>query len=191
MKKIRNLVIGIVCITLVVGLYYYVINREPSAAKKESELSEIQTLILKDLEGKSYPETPRSVIKLYTRIQRCFYNDEYTEEEFKQLSKQARNLMDQELLNKNPEEVYNASLQSEVTDYKENSRTISSITLSDSNDVIYKKVDGNECAYVKASYFIREGKGFYRTAQKYVLKKGEDDKWKILGFEPIEGEIDE
>ena len=48
MKKIRVIVIGIVCICLVVGYYYYLSNRD--GASKEKDLTEVQKVILKDLD---------------------------------------------------------------------------------------------------------------------------------------------
>ena len=38
------------------------------------------------------------------------------------------------------------------------SKTIAPSAVDSSNDVEYKEVDGDDCAYVKASYFIKEGK---------------------------------
>ena len=58
----------------------------------------------------------------------------------------------------------------------------------DSNDVNYQTIDGDECAYVTASYFISEGKEYDRTNQMYVLRKDENGKWKILVFYQVEGE---
>lgn len=191
MKRIKNLIVGIVCISLVIGLYYFVSHRNSSTAEEETEVTEVQKLILKDLEDKSYPETPRAVVKLYTRIQSCFYNEEYTDEEFKQLAEQARYLLDAELLENNPEEIYEMTLQADIKDFKDNSRTISNVKLSESNDVIYKTVGKRDCAYVNASYFLRDVSGFSKTIQKYVLRKDENERWKVLAFELKEGDIDE
>ena len=49
-------------------------------------------------------------------------------------------------------------------------------------------VDGRECAYVKTSYFIKEGADYSKTHQMYVVRKDEDGNWKILVFYKIEGE---
>ena len=61
MKRVRVVLIGIVCIALVVGYYYYLSHKETTDT---TEVTEVQKVILKKLEGKSYPATPREVIKL-------------------------------------------------------------------------------------------------------------------------------
>ena len=52
----------------------------------------------------------------------------------------------------------------------------------------YKKVDGSDCAYVTASYFLRSTKAYNRANQEYVLRKDENGDWKILGFVALEGD---
>ena len=49
-------------------------------------------------------------------------------------------------------------------------------------------VDGDDCAYVKASYFIKEGSAYSRTYQMYVLRKDADGNWKILVFYQVNGD---
>ena len=189
MKKIRVIVIGIVCICLVVGYYYYLSNRD--GASKEEELTEVQKVILKDLDGKGYPKTPREVVKFYNRILCCYYNEDYTEEEFKQLTEQAIKLMDAELADNNPEKQYYLRVQTEVESYHEKKRTINNASVCDSNDVKFATVDGAECAYVAASYFIKDSEGFSKSNQNYVLRKDADGRWKILAFELDKGDTTE
>ena len=86
MKRVRVVLIGIVCIALVVGYYYYLSHKETTDT---TEVTEVQKVILKKLEGKSYPATPREVIKFYNRILCCYYNEEYTDDEFHRLADQA------------------------------------------------------------------------------------------------------
>lgn len=52
MKRIRVIIIGIVCISLVVGYYYFLSNK---GSGDETEVSEVQKVILKDIGGKAYP----------------------------------------------------------------------------------------------------------------------------------------
>ena len=111
MKIIRNVLIGIICISLVVGGYYYLSNRKTA---EETDISEVQKVILKELEGDNYPATPREVVKFYNRILCCYYNESYTDEEFDKLTDQARLLMDQELADNNPAEQYSQDRKSVV-----------------------------------------------------------------------------
>ena len=185
MKKIISVIIAIVCITLVVGGYYYLSNRKTT---EDADVSEVQKVILKDLEGKNYPATPREVVKFYNRILCCYYNETYTDEEFEKLTGQARLMMDQELADNNPAEQYFQQVKTEVENYRAQKKTINNASVCDSNDVKYATIAGAECAYVESSYFVRSGEGFSKSYQNYVLRKDADGNWKILAFELKEGE---
>ena len=184
MKLVRNIIIGIVCVGVVVGYYYYLSHKDASA--EMGEVSEVQKVILKDLD-KSYPATPREVIKFYNRILCCYYNEEYTEEEFHKLADHALALMDQELADNNPAEQYYLQVSAEVEEYREKNRTINNASVCDSNDVKQKTIAGVDYAYVTSSYFVRDKDKFTRSIQNYVLREDEDGNWKILAYELEEG----
>ena len=118
----------------------------------------------------------------------CFYNDEYTDDELYDLGDQARKLFDDELLENNPRNEYFKNLKEDISEYHDKSKTIASSAVDSSNDVEYKEVDGDDCAYVKASYFIKEGNAYSRTYQMYVLRKDADGNWKILVFYQVNGD---
>ena len=186
-KNIRNVIIAIVCVAAVVGGFYWVTQREADKTADEVELTEVQKVITKDIE-ENYPATPREVVKTYNRIICCFYNEEYTEQELYALGDQARLLFDEELLENNPRDIYFEDLKADIADYEANERTIASTSVSSSNDVEFKTIDGRECAYVETAYFIKEGNSFNRTYQMYLLRKDEDGNWKIVAFQKIKGD---
>lgn len=189
MKRAKTIIIGIICIALVVGYYYHISNS--NTFSENVEVTEVQKLILRDLKEDSYPETPREVIKLYNRIVSSYYNEKYTEEEFRQLTEQALLLMDQELLDNNPPEQYYLRVEAEVEFYRGKHRTINNATVCDTNEVKFATLNGAECAYVEASYFVRDDDGFTRSNQNYILRKDEEGRWKILAFELEEGVANE
>ncbi len=184
MKNVKIVIIGIICVALVVGYYYYLSHKETTDT---TEVTEVQKVILKDLEGKSYPATPREVIKFYNRILCCYYNEEYTDDEFHQLADQALVLMDQELADNNPPEQYYMQVQTEVDNYRELKKTINNASVCSSNEVEYAERADKEYAYVKSSYFVRDKNGFTKSNQNYVLRKDDNNHWKILAFELVEG----
>lgn len=186
MKKIHVIMIAVLCIALIVGGYVFWMkqNEKPS---EDVELTAVQKMITKDLE-KSYPATPREVVKIYNEIISCFYNEEYTEAELEALGDQARLLMDEELLGNNPRDEYFKKLKAEIADYKRDERIIISYNLCSSNEVQFVTVDERECAYVKTSYFIKDNTGHSRTYQMYVVRKDDDGNWKILVFYQVEGD---
>lgn len=186
MKKTYAIVIAVLCIALIVGGYVFWMKQNEKPAENV-ELTEVQKLITKDLE-KNYPATPREVVKTYNEIITCFYNEEYTEAELEALGDQARILMDTELLENNPRDVYFNNLKAEIDDYKRAERIILSSNLCSTNDVQFVTVDERECAYVKTSYFIKDKTGHSRTYQMYVVRKDDDGNWKIHVFYQVEGE---
>lgn len=177
-KNLRTIIIVLICAGLCIGYYYYLTNRDTG---KEENLTEVEQVITKDLD-KSYPKTAREVIKFYNRILKCYYNEEYTEEQLEQLTEQARMLMDKELQKKNPQKEYFASVKKDIESYQEAERKLSGITLESTNEIEYEKVKGDECAYVDVSYFVASKDESSRSLQTYILRKDADGKWKILGF---------
>lgn len=186
-RNVIRVIAALVVIALIVGLYYYFSVHKRASVEDAVELTEVQKVITKDLDT-NYPATPREVVKYHNRIIECFYNETYTDEELYDLGDQARKLFDDELLENNPREDYFDALKAEIEDYREKSKTIRSSSVCDSNDVEYQTVDGRECAYVQASYFTNEDGSYARTYQMYVLRKDEDEKWKILVFYKVEGD---
>lgn len=186
-QKTMRVVIAIFAILMIVGAYYYFTVYKSAGAEDAVELTEVQKVITKDLEA-NYPATPREVVKYYNRIQECFYNETYTNEELYALGDQARMLFDEELLANNPRDAYFDALKADIASYRTREKTILSSSVCDSNDVHFQTIDGDECAYVSASYFVDEAKAYSRTNQMYVLRKDADENWKILVFYEIEGE---
>ena len=181
MKKVLRIGIAVICmVSLGVGYYAYLSRRNDSVSADDSvELSEVQAIISKDFD-KNYPATPRAVVKWYNRIITAYYAEEFTQEELEQMADQARKLMDDELLQYNPKDTYIASLNLEIEDYHNRQRVIVSSSVSESGEVQYKKINGYECAFVSAYYFVREGSSYTRTYEDFCLRKDSDGNWKIL-----------
>ena len=181
MKKVLRIGIAVICmVSLVVGYYAYLSRRNDSVSADDSvELSEVQAIILKDFD-KNYPATPRAVVKWYNRIITAYYAEDFTQDELEQMADQARKLMDDELLQYNPKDTYVASLNLEIEDYHNRQRVIVSSSVSESGEVQYKKINGYECAFVSAYYFVREGSSYTRTYEDFCLRKDSNGNWKIL-----------
>ena len=190
MKKSRMIIIVLLCVGLLLSGYAYWMNTNSGNSSENIELTKVQQLITKDLE-KNYPKTPREVIKTYSEIISCFYNEEYTEKELEKLVDQTLLLMDEELAANNPKNDYFKAVKEEILEYESADRTIVSYTLPSSNEVEFCTIDGRECAYVETSYFIKEKASYEKTYQTYVVRKDDDGQWKILVFYKTEGEASE
>ncbi len=187
-KGIRTLIIALVCVLLIVGYYLYLSNRSGRGVEtKENKESVAQQILGLNLE-QDYPSTPRAVVKVYNRFLKCFYNEEYSDKEFVALSRKQRILLDEELLLNNPETQYIQNMRADIKDAKEQKRTIRSMSVCGTNEVVYKTIDKRDCAYVTCSYFIKNGSEYETTLQRYVLRKDDKGSWKILVYYIIKGE---
>ena len=75
MKKYIFIIIA--GVLLICGAFFFFTKDN---GQKETELTEVQTIITKDLDA-NYPKTPREVVKLYNRIVKCYYSEEKESEE--------------------------------------------------------------------------------------------------------------
>ena len=190
-NTVRIVILSIALGCLILGYYFYLSRRgtvtdDSVAVKKQTEM---QKVLDKDFVN-SYPETPRSVIKWYNRIQMLYYDENTTDEEIAELCDQAMLMMDADLLQMNPKEVYVTKVKDEVADYKNHSRKIVSIEVADTANVEYVTSDGADYAYVQVFYFVKEGSNFQNTYQKYCLRKDDSGKWKILAVQLTDADGD-
>ena len=163
MKKksnLKSIIIVVFCACLCVGYYYYLTQKNSG---KEDVLTDAEMIISKDL-GK------------------CYYEQGYTQEQLQEIAEQARELMDQELKEKNPQDVYLDAVKADIAEYDKKEKTISSVRLEGVNEIEYKTVKGKECAYVDVDYYLKSKDGSQRSSQTYILRKDDDSKWRILGF---------
>ncbi len=172
----------IICVSIVLGYYYYLSHRYDTGSSEDSaQYTEVERILIQDFEN-SYPSTPRSVVKWYNRIITALYSEDYTDAELEAMADQLRMLLDDELLSYNDRDAYITSLRSNVADYRNRDKEIVSSSLSSSNDITYATVNGYYCAYVEVYYFCREGSSYSRTYEDFVLRQDADGKWKILTF---------
>lgn len=176
-KNLKGLFIMGICACLCVGYFFYLNHRQEEKAKAPTETDEV---ISRNLEN-SYPSTPREVIKFYNRILSCIYSGESTDKEIKALGNQARILYDKEVLAETSVEEQIQNLQKELAEYEEDDKKIISVNISASQDVERREINGEECAYVESSYYIKGKETAGRVAQTYILRKDEQGRWKILG----------
>lgn len=180
MKKngVKSIIIVAFCACLCIGYFYYLTQK---TGGKEAAMNEVEQIISKDLEI-SYPKTAREVVKFYNRILKCYYSQEYTEEQLERLAGQARILMDEELRQNNPEDLYLQAVKQDISSYSDEDKTIYNISLESSNEIEYKTVKGQECAYVDVVYYVKGKGSSERASQTYILRRDENNDWRILGF---------
>lgn len=176
-----------VALAVIVVVFAIHLNRQTKADEEKAvESTAVQKVLLRDLE-RNYPPTPKEVVKYYADITKCFYNEEYTEEELEQLAAKIQCLYDDELVANKSQEDYMLDLRSEIADMKKNNYTISSYVLSASVDVDEFVENGYSCARLYCTFHVKQGpNGTVASMEQFVLRRDEDEHWKIFGWELVE-----
>ena len=97
MKRSGIVSIIITCVILVVvigGFAFFLSHKSRTSGEEAVESTAVQKVLQKDLE-RNYPPTPKEVVKYFAEITKCFYNEEYSEEELEKLKKYGENLKKQ------------------------------------------------------------------------------------------------
>lgn len=184
MKKstVRITIILIVVIVGLVGLYAFLINRARTRAA-EAAMTPVQSVLSRDL-TKNYPATVKEVVKYYTEIEKCFYNEDCTDEEIEALGVQARMLYDQELLDNNEMGTYITELKADIKSFKDSKGRLTAVTVASSTNVDFFSDDGYEFARIYCGYTVKAGNTqAISEGRVYLLRRDADRHWKIYGWD--------
>ena len=168
---------------LLVGLFFYLSNRTKVVADgKQTKMTDVQEVLSRNLDT-NYPSTPKEVLKYYSEITRCFYGEEYSDEELVKLASKSRNLFDAELLFNQTDEQYLNALKADIEDYKGEGKVISSYSVSASTDVKEYSYGGYEWAQLYCIYNIRVKTQITPVQERFLMRRDEDGHWKIVGWD--------
>ncbi|MBD5501068.1 MAG: hypothetical protein HDR10_07690 [Lachnospiraceae bacterium] len=182
---VKVFIIGFILMGMIIGFYYYLSNIREKANDENIETTAIQEALLYNFE-RNYPPTPKEVVKLYGEMTQCFYNEEYTEEEFVQLAKQIQNLYDDELIANKTEKQYIEDLRWDVNNMKKLEVNVSSYAVGASTDVEYFNRNGFRCAKLYCSFTLRRGTQIARNEEVFLLRRDDEGHWKIYGFKLVD-----
>lgn len=171
----------IVLIVIAVSYYFIRTSTKPLINIGADNDSEVEKILSKDLDN-NYPSSPREVVKLYSRISKCLYNENLSEKEIDKLAKVIRVLLDEELLENNPNDVYLIDLKTDITTFRKAKRTIVNHSLQNNEDIIYWDNKEESMASIVSSISLKEDSEYAKIYHKYILKKDMDGNWKILGW---------
>lgn len=187
--KLKTIIIIIILAAIIGGYYFYLSNKEKT--QKETEVSAVQDLLLRNLET-NYPPTPKEVVKYFSDVSKCVCNETYTDEELQKLADKLLALYDDELVENNPRDQYIKDLQKDAEEMRKNGYSIVTYTPSASTDVQYDTIDGRECAKLYCTYSVKTGANYVSSRQVFILRKETSTgHWKILGFEIADDELRE
>ena len=182
-KMVKTVVLVIFICILLLGGYAYVAQRNVKSLKNH-ELKGIDRLLLYDLE-KEYPHSPRDVVKLYSEMLSCVYNQKLKEDDLKNMVRQMRKLYDKELaedINNTEQNQINA-LNKEMEESGKDDHKITSFKLMEASQIEYGEVDGKQAAMVDVTYTLRYGNEYPKQSQTYILVQDDEEHWKILGWQ--------
>lgn len=188
-KGIRTVLIALFGAMLVIGIFYRLSNK-PIVSEEEDvkKATAVDIALMRNLLI-DYPQTPKEVVKYFSEITQCYYNEPFEEddERLEALAKQMLLLYDDELANAKPFSDYMFDLKSDINFYNTNGYKISSFSPSASTDVEYYSESGYECAKLYCVYTIKSGKYYDHLNEVFVLRKDENSHWRILGWEEVDG----
>ena len=182
----RILIVLVVFAIGVVGLFFYISNRSRVVAEgRQNQMTAVQEILARNLDT-NYPPTPKEVLKFYSEITRCFYGEEYSDEELVELATLSRRLFDDELVANQTDEQYLSALRMDIESWKNDKKVISSYSVSSSTDVQEYYYGGYEWAQLYCIYSIRMGTNVAPVQEHCIMRKDEKGHWKILGWELVE-----
>ena len=186
-KGAKGIVLLLIFVLVGIGFYYYLSDRIEIEQETEIDLTVVQELLLKDLD-KKYPPSPKEVVKLYSELTRCFYAEEYSEEELYDMAQMSYQLFDKDLALHNPFDNYYAGLLKDIAYYKDNSYIMTAYTTSSSVDIENAKFekDGYTCTKVYCYYTMRYATQITTITEVFVLRKDESGYWKIYGWDLVD-----
>lgn len=186
MKHTKYIVLFIIIIVVVLGFYYYFSNiKEKSASDDFVKVSRVQEVLSRNLDAR-YPPTPKEVVRFFAEITQSLHNDDYTNREFENIGAQLYRLYDDELAENNPWESYLDALRLDVNSYRNKDYVVTSYLVSSSTDVVYFSDAGFDYARLHCLFTLRRGTDFYSLDHQFLLRKGEQGRWKILGWQKEE-----
>jgi len=189
-RNIKNFIILLIVSLLIVSSFAYLSNRDRAADEEVDKLTAVQEVLARDLSS-NYPPTPKEVLKYYSEITRCFYSEEYSDEELVKLAEKSRGLFDEQLLANQTEEEYIADLKNEIAIFKDADRLISSYSVAGSANVEYYHYEGAEWAMLNCIYSMRTEGKIKPTQEEFLLRKDADGHWKIFGWKLVEEKANE
>ena len=187
MKSIKFIVVIFLIVVLVLALYYYLSNiREQSSSDDHVRASRVTEVIMRNLDTR-YPPTPKEVVRFFAEVTQSLHNDDYSRNDFEAMAAQLYSLYDDELVENNPWAAYIDNLRFDIDSYRNKEFTISSFLVSNSTDVVYfVEEDGMEYARLYCLFTLRQGTDIYSLEHQFLLRRGENGRWKILGWQKEE-----
>lgn len=183
-KGLRGILILLFAAMAFAGIFFRLNNKQQGGSEEEEvvEATPIEIALERNLTT-NYPGTPKEVVKYFSEITQCYYNETFDDDEqLEALARQMLKLYDDELVSYKSYEDYMFDLKSDINFYNENGYKISSYAPSQSTDVVFFTEDGFEWARLWCAYTIKSGKYYKTINEVFVLRKDDKSHWRIYGW---------
>lgn len=185
-KGIKVVFVVLVMAGLLIGYYYHLSNKATTGESVETvETATAVAAVLERNLSNNYPATPKEVVKYFSEITQCYYNETYSKEELIALADKMLLIYDDELVSYKSYEDYILDLKSDIAFYNQNGWTVSSYSPSASTDVFFFSEDGFDWARLYCIYTLKAGKQYKNITEVFVLRKDENSHWKIYGWDLV------
>lgn len=184
-KGLKGVIILLVLVVLIVLYYFHISTKIVPKEENSTKPTKVQEVLSRNL-SIDYPSTPKEVVKYFSEITKCFYNETYSDEELTSMADRMRLLYDDDLLEKNEYVTYIFDLKSDIKFYKDNGYKISSYAVSASTDVEFFSLYGKECARLWCQYTIKSGQDAKTIHEVFILRKDEKSHWRIFGWDEVD-----
>ena len=188
-KGLRGILILLFAAMAFAGIFFRLNNKQQvSTEEEEVEAATPIEIALERNLNTNYPGTPKEVVKYFSEITQCYYNETFDDDEqLEALARQMLKLYDDELVSYKSYEDYMFDLKSDINFYNENGYKISSYAPSQSTDVVFFTEDGFEWARLWCAYTIKSGKYYKTINEVFVLRKDDKSHWRIYGWKEDNG----
>ncbi len=186
-SKIRKPAIIGVLVLLALSYYFYLTHRDDKKEKPVQQ-TELSPYTERDMEH-NYPSLPKQVVQFFVDIQKIWYKQDISDEDFSKLVNNVRATFDPELLALNDLTSYTERLTEEIASYKAADKYILEYQI---DTPTLKLLEEREYAIVPVRYYLIANGKPLTINQEFVLRKNTDNEWKILYWartdEPAGGE---
>ncbi len=175
---VKSIVMVVLGALIVLGLFFMFTRGKSTNNNENYELTVVDEITTTNLE-KNYPADARKVVDLYSKIMQALYKEEYTEEQEDKMIEVLSGIFDDELL-ANQADLTN-SIKSEVTLRKQGDYSISTYVVQGAEPEV-TEIDGKKMCSVECLYTLRQGTTRQLLYYQFVMRRDDNNNWKILGW---------
>lgn len=191
LNNYKGVFITLILAALIAMYFHHMSNLQTSEEDDGAAItSSAATTALQRNLAVNYPATPKEVVKYFSELTQCFYNEHLEDSEVDAVADQILLLYDDKLVAAKSYDEYLFDLKQDIAFYNMNGYTISSFSPSASTDVEYFSQDGSDWARLWCVYTIKSGKNYKPLQEVFILRKDEKSHWRIFGWQLVEEETE-